>query len=512
MLLIEKVIKLLDDFHYEAFRQHLKNVSKRSYYPLLLVDSIDRHLMMEQDPTKLCKEVYDEVSDKARKKFNQLTHHTFKMTSFLAQNYPDYLLPNINRIQRLINTGKVNDALQLADLMQEVCLKIEDYQTERKLLQIQSQLNHLFESTYYSIKQQERMLEVMTYEQDFIIITNYYFTHLDIKAKIKKEDTDKHANFFKQYLKHPVTSIRLMSTYYYCFTFYLTKDYRFYQEEKYEIIQCLEKELKKYNYIVFPYLTNLLPVVRLLKIYFLMQHLDSKSLIHEAENLLVEKDTPLYLKTLINLPELFSLAIQSSHYKDHYSKGFRKDRDGFISSEITDKLSFLKERCQDFLNNEFIEERFTMRFINLKIIYSTLLICGNKEEIKQGIATLEQTMMAYQQVSFHLLRDIIYSALITGYFCLEKFDRVEEAFKRYKKGTKNKVIVSKNNRTIHGFYYISKWLETGRKQYTQKFNAVLKSTEKENLNSANRILQELADYYKLPTPQKKQEELTIFEN
>jgi hypothetical protein len=229
MLLIEKVIKLLDDFHYEAFRQYLKNVSKRSYYPLVLVDSIDRDLMVKQDPTKLCKEVYDETSDKARKKFNQLTHHTFKMTSFLAQNYPDYLLPNINRIQRLINTGKVKEALLIADLLLEVCLKVEDYQTERKLLQIQSQLNHLFESTYYSIKQQERMLEILGYETDFLAITNYYFKHLGSTPKLAKDEADKHADFFKQYLKHPITSIRLISTYYYYFTFYLTKDERFYQ-------------------------------------------------------------------------------------------------------------------------------------------------------------------------------------------------------------------------------------------------------------------------------------------
>lgn len=498
MLLIEKIIKLLDDFHYEAFRQHLKNVSKRSYYPLVLVDSIDRNLMVEQDPTKLCEEVYDEVSDKARKKFNQLTHHTFKMTSFLAQNYPDYLLPNINRIQRLINTGKINEALQLADLLLEVCLKVEDYQTERKLLQIQSQLNHLFETTYYSIKQQERMLEILGYERDCLEVTNYYFTHLDIKAKLKKEDTDKHADFFSQYLDHPITSIRLISTYYYSFTFYLTKDERFYQQEKYEKIKQLEIDLKKYDYIIFPYLTNCLHVVRLLKIYFLMHRLDSTSLVQEAESLMEGKETPLYLKTLINLPELSSLAIQSSHYIDNYMKGFRKDRDDFMTKETEEKLSFLKERCQAFLRNEFIEERFTMRYINIKIIYSALLICGNQKEIKEGIDNLEQMMLLYQQVSFYLLLDTVYSILTIGYFCLEKFDRVEEVFKRYKKVTKSKVVIPENDQTIHGFYYTSKWLETGRKQYAQKFNSILINVEIAKSKRTHKILKELADYFKLP--------------
>lgn len=498
MLLIEKVIKLLDDFHYEIFRQNLKSVSKRSYYPLVLVDSISRDLMVEQDPTKLCEEVYDETSDKARKKFNQLTHHTFKMTAFLAQNYPDYLLPNINRIQKLINIGKIKEALQLADLLLEVCLKVEDYQTERKLLQIQSQLNHLFESTYYSIKQQERMLEILGYERDWVEVMNYYFTHLGIKAKLKKEDTNTHSAFFKQYLEHPVTSIRLISTYYYCFTFYLTKDERFYQDEKFKIIKQLENDLQKYDYIIFPYLTNCLHVVRLLKVYYLMHQLDQKSLLEETENLLVSKDTPLYLKTLINLPELFSLAIQSSHYIDNYMKGFREDREQFINIEITQKLSFLKQRCEAFLNNEFLEERYTMRYINLILIYSGYLICGDKKEIKEAIDRLEQMMLSYQQVSFYVLLDSVYSVLIVGYFCLKQYDKVEEVFKRYKKVTKDKVVIPENDQTIHGFYYMSKWLETSRKQYAQKFNASLEEVQNSNLNRTHKILKELADYFHLP--------------
>lgn len=498
MLLIEKVIKLLDDFHYEAFRQHLKNVSKRSYYPLVLVDSINRDLMTEQDPTKLCEEVYDEVSEKARKKFNQLTHHTFKMTSFLAQNYPDYLLPNINRIQRLINTGKVNQALQLADLLLEVCVKVEDYQTERKLLQIQSQLNHLFESTYYSIKQQERMLEILGYERDFVEVTNYYFTYLGSTPKLAKDAADTHSNFFKKYLKHPITSIRLISTYYYCFTFYLTKDERFYQKDKYDLVINLESELQKYDYIIFPYFTHCLHVVRLLKVYHLMHQLDQESLVKETEILLDSKDTPLYLKTLINLPELFSLAIQSSHYIDNYMKGFRADREELIPLEVTKKLAFLKERCQAFLANKFLEERYTIRYINLIIIYAAYLICGDKKEIKEAVDSLERMMLTYQQVSFYPLLDSVYVVLIIGYFCLVDFDKVEEVFKRYKKVTKNKVVIPENDRTIHGFYYMAKWRMTKRKQYAQKFNIVLSESQNIHLNRNYKILKELAEYFMLP--------------
>ena len=53
MLLIEKVIKLLDEFHFSQFREHVKHYSVRSYYPLALVDVIDRRADVEQDSEKM---------------------------------------------------------------------------------------------------------------------------------------------------------------------------------------------------------------------------------------------------------------------------------------------------------------------------------------------------------------------------------------------------------------------------------------------------------------------------
>ena len=49
MLTIEKTVKLLDDFHLDQFREFLKKISIRSYYPLALVDVIDRDFRVEQD-------------------------------------------------------------------------------------------------------------------------------------------------------------------------------------------------------------------------------------------------------------------------------------------------------------------------------------------------------------------------------------------------------------------------------------------------------------------------------
>ena len=81
MLLIEKVIKLLDDFHYGLFHEHVKNISKRSYYPLVLIEAIDRDFGMEQDSEKLCKAVYGDAAEKTKKKFFQLAFYNFNSIS-----------------------------------------------------------------------------------------------------------------------------------------------------------------------------------------------------------------------------------------------------------------------------------------------------------------------------------------------------------------------------------------------------------------------------------------------
>lgn len=497
MLLIEKVIKLLDDFHYQEFREYLKNVSKRSYYPLALVDVIDRDMETEQDLDYLCQAVYGDSTPKTKKKFAQLGHYTFKLTAFLARNYPDYLYPNINLIQRLINQQQVNRAILTADVLLEVCQKIEDFHTESRLLKIQSQLNVLFESTYFSLKLQERIGKLLEYQTDFNEVTVYFLSNIGPKKKVKKEDTDKHADFFGQYLKHPSTSLRLLSTYYYCYTFYLLRDERFYQEEKYEILCQLEADLGKYDYVIFPYLVDCQNNVAFLKISYQVHRLESDSVLEAAEQLIDNRDAPMYLKSLVNNPELFSLAIQSTHYIEHYMKGFREDREDVIPQEVLIKLDFLKKRCQEILKNKLLEERFTLRYINLTVIYAGFLICGDKKDIKNAIDTLEGMMLSYQQIPFHFMLDSIYTIITVAHFCLKDFEKIDDVYKRYKRATKNKAVNPENDGNIHGFFYAAKWLQTKRPQYAQKFNTILNSAKNSNQKRTQNILQELSIYFNI---------------
>lgn len=498
MLLIEKIIKLLDDFHYQEFREYLKNISKRSYYPLALVDVIDRDIEKEQDPDYLCQAVYGDSDPKTKKKFAQLGHHTFKLTAFLARNYPDYLYPNINLVQRLINQQQVNRAILLADVLLEVCQKIEDFHTESRLLKIQSQLNVLFDSTYFSLKLQERIGTLLEYQKDVNDVAVYFLTYINPKNKVKKEDTDTHAAFFEKYLKHPSTSLRLLSTYYYCYTFYLLRDERFFTPEKYQVICQLEIDLSKFDYIIFPYLVDCQHNVAFLKMTYQIHQLDSDSVLQEVEQLIDNKDAPLYLKSLVNNPELFSLAIQSSYYITNYMKGYRDDRNEVISKEVQEKLNFLKKRCQEILENRLLEERFTLRYINLTVIYAGFLLCGDKKDIKNAIETLEGMMLSYQQIPFHFILDAIYSIILVAHFCLQQYSKIDDLYKRYKRATKNKAVNSENDNTIHGFFYAAKWLQTKRPQYAQKFNAVIQQSKQQpNLQKTQKILVDIGTHYNI---------------
>ena len=86
-----------------------------------------------------------------------------------------------------------------------------------------------------------------------------------------------------------------------------------------------------------------------------------------------------------------------------------------------------------------------------------------------------------------------------GGMCLQDFDKVEKSYRRYKKSTKGKVVNPGNDLVLHGFYYVSKWLETTRNQYVKKLESVLEETlEKRNLKSTRELLLDVIEYFKIP--------------
>ena len=496
MLVIEKVVKLLDDFHYEIFIDYVRNHSKRSFYPEILVNNIKRDLEIEQNSDDLCDAVYMEKDEKTKKKFFQLAHHTFKLTSFLAKNYPNYLRHNISLIQHFINKGQLNKANKLIEIVLEISQKIADYPTELEVLQILSQQHTLLESYDKALKYQGRILELLSYQRTINELISYFYTHLNPKSKASKEDI-KHADYFQQFHGHPSSIVHLISTYYYCFTFYYLRSSQFYSPKMFKTLLKLESDLIKNNYIVFPYMIDCLRGVGFLKLHYLINEFGVGKVIAESNQLITNSEENLYWNSFVNFTEIFALAVQASYYAGLYMKNYREDYYQQLPTDVKLELNNLKRKCQSLLNNELLREKFTMRYINLSTIYALYLLCGTPKDLQKAIDVLENLLLSYQQVPFHAYIDSIYSILIIAHFCFKNFDKVDEHYKRYRRSTKGKVVNPENDLSLHGFYYASKWLETSRKQYAKKLSAILEATNQPNLKSTQAILIDVIEYFEI---------------
>ena len=163
------------------------------------------------------------------------------------------------------------------------------------------------------------------------------------------------------------------------------------------------------------------------------------------------------------------------------------------------QIENLINRCEAILNNPLLEEKFTQRYVSITCIYAGLLCLVDKSSLKKGIEVLENLLLFYQQVSFHSKIDSIYWVLLMGNFCLQDYKLVEKSYRRYKKSIKGKTINAGNDKLIHGFYFASKWLETGRALYAKKYDAIIQAfREDSNQNNTAKVFYEIATYYKIP--------------
>ncbi len=503
MLLIEKVVKLLDDFHFDIYHEYVKNISIRSYYPLALIDVIDRGFLVEQDSEKLFKDVYGEApeGEKDMKKFFQLGHYTFKLTSYLARNYPNYLQHNITRIQYLINSGELEKASTLAEILVDVAEKIQDYETEIKALSFLAQKDNQLESFKSALKYYKRIETLLAHKKAINDLNYFISQHLKVRGKEAESNLEEDLRFLVPFHNNDSFIVRMMSRLQTCYLYYNCRHEKFYSDEIFEELNTIEEELQKNDYVVFPFLHNIRPKLSFLKLNYSTRQLDFKKVLDESSKIIEESEDDLFWNSLINLPEINSIAIQTSYYVSNFFHSYKENHLELLDDEIKSRIQFLKKRCKILLSNKLLEEKFVVRYVNLSTIYAGLLLLGDKEDIKECINTLENLLLFFQQVPFHTSIDSIYITLIMGNFCLKDFEEVEKNYRRYKKSTKGKVVNPENDLPLHGFYFASKWLETSRNQYLKKLNGIIEDTDnKPSLGSTRKLLLEMAKYFKMELP------------
>ncbi|MFK7936969.1 MAG: hypothetical protein AB8G22_25870, partial [Saprospiraceae bacterium] len=157
-----------------------------------------------------------------------------------------------------------------------------------------------------------------------------------------------------------------------------------------------------------------------------------------------------------------------------------------------------KKKCLSLLNNKDLEEKFTLRYINLATIYGIFLVCGDEEDLEKASDLMINLIYNFQQIPFHSFIDPIYTIIIFSNFSLGKYKEVDDHYKKYRRSTKGKIVNPENDLLLHGFYYASKWVETNRKQYLKKLDGILEETTTPSLQRTHRILFDVVDYFAIP--------------
>ncbi|TND03178.1 MAG: hypothetical protein FD123_3961 [Bacteroidetes bacterium] len=498
MLNIQKVVVLLDDYHLQEFRKYLEQ--HRAELPLKLVEAARRIGWEEKDSDALCKAIYGKAGSAEKKKFFQLAHHTFKLTSHLSRNYPSYLVHNISRIEILVNQGNLPEANRLADTLLDTAEKIEDFNTARAMLQYFGQQAFILEKRSDSVRYLERNAAVIDAEH---VLNDIYLylrrnLHFKDKASLNRDDIEKHLSFFTLYRDHPAFTVRLLARYACLYTLSYLNDDRFYSKETIDELNALSDELEKNPYVVFTFSDDFELNIDYIKLKYLLSVLNEEDLHRESEVLLKKREVPRFWRNYLNTAQVAFLSIQASFYISHYGFGYRKNYNEHLSPEIREQLSFYKKTCEEILQNTVWEEGLHVRYINMLNIYTCFQLLGSRDEIRKAADTLENALFNYQQVAFQRLYDAIFGTLIMAYFILEEYVKVQECYKRYEKLTAPSVKLPENDITIKAFYYTSQWLLTARKQYREKLHGLIEKTEGvKNLDNTRRLLIDLRSYFKI---------------
>ena len=501
MLNIQKVVLLLSDEHLVKFKQYLEQ--NGSILSLKLVDKIEVCGSLQLDSDDLCHLIYGSSDEKAKRKFFQLAHHTFKLTSFLARNYPFYLTHNLAKIGKLVNDGHIEKANEHAQMLLDICEKVEDWTTQVGVLKFLSHQAFVMENQKSTLNYHERIDEVIERERTANELYIYLRKHLHFKDKssLTNPDTESHISYFRQYTNNPSFSIRLISRFCIYHTMNYLDDNMFYDSGVLDGILELRKELEKHSYIIIHFADDIPLKVDYMYLKHILSSSGEETILKESMSLIKKWQHLQFWKGYINTPQIVSISIQASYLVTKYCYGYRHDREQIIPLDVQDKLEYLKAVSRRMLDKPNWESGFFVRYINLNNIYCSFLLLGGEQDCRAAIRLIEGLLINYQQISFQKLYDSIFVTLVIAYFTIKDHDGVQDCYKRYEKLTANQVKIEENDLTIKAFYYVSQWNSTHRKQYLEKLRSTyVQANTQENLRGTRKVIHDLIEYFEVPIP------------
>ncbi len=494
MISIQKQVLLLSDFHYKEFADYLQDTN--SELPYKLVSTIKK-LKVQPESDVLCKLIYGDAEEKTRKKFLQLTHHTFKLSAFLSRNYPNYLKHNLQLIEEYLGKGEKQTANDLADWLTDVAEKIEDYTTLVEVNKFLAQQAFITESKD-SNKYHKKVDEFLLLEQIKNSLYAYLREHLFFKGKenISKSQVNKDLAFFDKYTNHESHSINILARFgkYYELSFLGHPD--FFKKETQQELDNLERDFLNNAFVCYHYLDDMYFKILGQRLQHNVNTTNTEAMINEVKRMNSISSFLKYWKSYINIPELFSISVQVNHYMSAYGFVFRDDYDKDLPKDVKESIIYLKTKLEEILLKDIWEDGHIIKFINVRCFYSAILLTGDEKDKLKSIKILEDTLVSYQQIPFQKFLDGIFVALIIGYFSLKEHEKVITTYKRYKKITSDQIVIKENDLTIDAYYFAAQYITNQRNQYTEK----LKVTYEESISYSHiqKLIAELASYNKIP--------------
>ncbi|MBC7863575.1 MAG: hypothetical protein IAF38_11405, partial [Bacteroidia bacterium] len=382
----------------------------------------------------------------------------------------------------------------------DIAEKTEDFSTHSGVLKFLAQQAFITDSKD-SVKLHKQIGDLTKLEKQQNEIYAYLreFLHFKRKENLGLSHLNKDLEFFDPYINSRFLTINILSRFGKYYELSFLNHVSFYNHSTYEELELIERDLFNNGFLIFPFLDDVLFKVMGLKLQWLVHKMDTEGMLKESFRIIEESSQLKFWKSYVNIPELFAIAIQSSHYLSHYGETFRENYYDELPDEIKEKVNLLKRKLKEELDKPIWNEGYIIKLINTRSFYSGLLLLGTKEEIQSSVDLIEETFITYQQIPFQKFLDGMFAGLIIGYFSLKNYNRVAESYKRYKKATAGNSVNEENDLTICGYYYTAQWILTQRKQYLEKLAAVLETCRsRSNLKHVEKLILSLSSYFSVP--------------
>ncbi len=499
-LTVEKMVKLLSDFHLAEFKGFLEE--SNAQVPLKLVKSIDRDQGVFQGGETLCKMVYGVADERMKLNFNQLGSYTFRLAGWLSRNYPSFLSHNVEMLEVLVNTGQLDKANILADNVLDIAAKVEDFRTEAAVLSFLTQETYLHYKFGESIRLQTRLVEVLETYKLFNELQLRFKSNFNITSRRSEilTNIDEHLAHFGQYTNHTSFCIQAFCKYATLFIKYYFLPEQFYAKGNLQYLEDFEADLAKYSYVTMPFLSDIQTRLTLFKLNFPEFSYEEKEGKKELQKLRDYSEYYMFWKYFADLPEVFATNIKATHYLSKYhlyihKPGFEKEIESLDKKEIAAWI----ERCKTMLESTKWGKNHVNDMIHVRLSYCGLMLLSNVENRKSSLNLIEETLISYQQLSFSESLDSFISCLMIGYFSLGDYDKCTTTFTRYVKLNSAKVVNFDNDWLIYSYYYASQWIINGRKQYSEKLWKLFDEIPDEPVYMSNkRLIIQLASDFEIP--------------